>query len=84
MHSVKVILGGLALWCALFAGRAWLAPRISSSALFVVFSVIWFCASAINLSIGMERARYSLIEELPYFLLVFGVPMIAALISSDR
>lgn len=62
MQSVKVILGGPALWGALFAGRAWLAPRISSNPLFVVFSVIWFYASAINLSIGMERARYSLQE----------------------
>ena len=84
MHTIKVILGGLALLGILFAARAWLTPRVSGGTLFLFFTLVWFCLSVINLWNGMHRAGYSLREELPFFLLVFGVPVIAALIAWKR
>ncbi|CDG85728.1 hypothetical protein [Janthinobacterium agaricidamnosum] len=79
MHSVKVIAGGLLLLALLSAGRGWLAPRSGPGTLLAVFSVAWLGASILNLVLGM-RAGYGFSEELPFFLLVFCVPMTSALL----
>jgi hypothetical protein len=48
-------------------GAAWFIPA-------------WLAAAAANLWIGVSRAGYTVDEELPIFLIVFGVPAaIAAL-----
>ena len=54
------------------------AGRMKSAAL--VFIAIWFIATAANMYVGVARAGYSFMEELPIFLLLFGVPAIAALV----
>ena len=46
----------------------------------LVFLVLWFVATAANMYIGVARAGYSFTEELPIFLLLFGVPAMVALI----
>ena len=76
-----IILGiGFALLAACL-GIGWMtggAARMKSAAL--AFIAIWFIASAANMYIGVTRAGYSFMEELPIFLLLFGVPAIAALV----
>ena len=39
-----------------------------------VFIGLWFIAAAVNLYVGVTRAGYSFMEELPIFLLIFGAP----------
>jgi hypothetical protein len=82
MHTIKVIGIGFALLGILLV----LAPRLSISASrpihFAVklFLPLWFAGALINLWIGVARAGYSVMEEAPIFLVVFGVPAIASLL----
>ncbi|MEJ0087563.1 MAG: hypothetical protein WDO72_17965 [Pseudomonadota bacterium] len=76
-----IILGIGFLLLGACAGAGWLlggAPRLKLAAL--VFIGLWFVATATNMYIGVTRAGYSFMEELPIFLLLFGVPAVAALI----
>jgi hypothetical protein len=80
-----IILGiGFVLMAAL-VGAGWLlggAPRVKLAVL--VFIGLWFIATATNLYIGVSRAGYSFMEELPIFLLLFGVPAIVAMVLRSR
>jgi hypothetical protein len=82
MHSIKVILAGLVLWGVFFFGRAWLLPDVSRMTAFATFAVLWVVVSIVNLAMGM-RQGYSLVEELPYFLLVCGVPLVLGFLGRD-
>ena len=84
MHSMKMIASGLALLCVLYAGRAWFAPSVGEARLFACFSLAWLCIGTINLIVGMQHAGYGFREELPFFLLVSGVPVAVALIAWKR
>jgi hypothetical protein len=46
----------------------------------VVFLVVWLLVAAFNMWVGVARAGYSVVVELPIFALIFGVPAIAALL----
>jgi hypothetical protein len=50
----------------------------------VIFVVLWFGISGANLWVGVAKAGYSLKEEFPIFLLIFGVPAIAAVVLKWR
>ncbi len=45
-----------------------------------VFLVLWFALAAFNMWVGVAKAGYSVSEELPIFLLIFGVPAVVAVI----
>jgi len=66
---------GICLAAGWFSGGA---PRLKLAAL--LFIGLWFIATAANMYIGVTRAGYSFMEELPIFLLLFGVPAIVALV----
>jgi len=82
MHTLIVILGGLLLFAlvALF-GRSlsWLRHR-----LLAVFTLFWFIASAINMSVGIVHAGYSFMAELPIFFVVFLLPVALAWMVSHK
>ena len=70
---------------AVCLGLGWMsggAPRLRTAAW--VFVALWFVATATNMYIGVTRAGYSLMEELPIFLLLFCVPAIAAILLRAR
>jgi hypothetical protein len=73
VHTVKVIACGLVLLtlCLVF-GRAAGAK---------LFLPLWLVAAAVNLWIGVARAGYSVADEAPVFLLVFGIPAAVALLA---
>jgi len=50
----------------------------------VIFIAIWLGISGANLWVGVAKAGYSLGEELPIFLLIFGVPTIVAIVLKWR
>ena len=41
---------------------------------------LWFLDTAANMWVGVAKAGYSASEELPIFLLLFGVPAAVALV----
>jgi hypothetical protein len=62
-------------------GGGWLAggaAKMKIAAL--LFMGMWFIAAAVNMYIGVARAGYSFMEELPIFLLIFAVPAALALL----
>ena len=80
MHTLMVLIGGFVLlfFCQLvaraFAGEG-VKPLAKAELLFIP---IWFVVAAINMWVGVTKAGYSVAQELPIFLLVFGIPAIAA------
>jgi hypothetical protein len=46
----------------------------------VVYVALWFIIAGANMWVGVARAGYSVAEELPIFLLIFGVPVAVALV----
>lgn len=45
-----------------------------------IFLVLWLAFTGFNMWVGVVRAGYSTAEELPIFLLLFGVPAVAAIL----
>lgn len=83
MHTLMVLVGGFVLlfFCQLVA-RAFIGAGVNPLAkAMLVFVPLWFIASAINMWIGISQAGYTFMQELPIFLLVFGVPTAAALLT---
>jgi hypothetical protein len=81
MRTAIIILGGfLLLGACLLAGRfvggtATPAAMVTAAKAFIV---IWLVAAGINMWIGVAKAGYSVVEEVPIFLLIFALPAGAA------
>jgi len=50
----------------------------------LIFVALWLGISGANLWVGVAKAGYSLNEEFPIFLLIFGVPTIVAIFLKWR
>jgi len=79
MRTVIIIAAGLIIGALfLFAGRL-LGRGPETIALGAkLFIALWFIAAAANLWMGVAKAGYSFMEELPIFLVIFAVPAAAA------
>jgi hypothetical protein len=80
-HTAKIIaLGFVLLAVCLIAGRlvggAAHPSYVARAA--VVFIVLWLAGAGINMWVGVSKAGYSVDEEAPIFLLVFGIPAAVA------
>ena len=49
-----------------------------------IFVALWLGISGANLWVGVAKAGYSLNEEFPIFLLIFGVPAVVAILLKWR
>ena len=80
MRTALFLLAGLMLMGGfLLLGRLFAAQFPSSASVAtVVFVAVWFVVAAVNMWLGVTRAGYSIAEELPIFLLIFAVPVVAA------
>lgn len=76
MHTVMVISCGLILFAILALLARVIAPLRPHY--FLVFVVLWFIGAAFNMWVGVTQAGYSFMFELPFFLVVFLVPVIIA------
>jgi hypothetical protein len=76
MHTILIIGGGLVL----LAGMA-IAGRIVGQppAALKLFLLIWLIATVVNLWIGVSRAGYTVMAELPIAAPVFSIPAPVAL-----
>jgi hypothetical protein len=50
----------------------------------LTFVVLWLVISSANLWVGVAKAGYTLTEEFPIFLFIFGAPTIAAIFLKWR
>jgi hypothetical protein len=50
----------------------------------IIFVALWLGISGANLWVGVAKAGYSLNEEFPIFLLIFGVPTAVAIFLKWR
>ncbi len=81
MHMLFVIIGGtllLTVFC-LF-GRLWGADMSALAPAAKAFIPVWFIVTAVNMYIGVTRAGYTVMDELPILVLVFAVPAAIAAI----
>ena len=86
MRTVVIILIGLvllAVWLRVARSAANGRPETVRTAVWA-FIAVWFVAAAINLWIGVSQAGYSFLEELPIFLVIFGIPAALALFAGRR
>ena len=79
MHTVIVVAGGFSLLLScLLLGHAFgsgVAGAITGAKLFMP---LWLIGAAVNMWLGVSHAGYSVAEELPIFLAIFGVPAAVA------
>jgi len=82
MRTIIIIFAGFLLFAAC-VGATWLLGNNTATATSTavkVFIAIWFFAAAVNMWVGVTRAGYSFMEELPIFLLIFALPASVALL----
>ncbi|MGL6045051.1 MAG: hypothetical protein ACRC02_01165 [Vogesella sp.] len=77
MHTILVMAGGVVLLlCGQLLAR--FTGIISQAQAALYFVPLWLLIAASNMWTGVQRAGYSVMEELPIFLLVFAVPAMLA------
>jgi hypothetical protein len=76
MRTIIVIGEGLVLLgIFVLVGRATGGASAATSATSALYFIpVWLVAAAVNMLIGVARAGYTVAEEFPIFLGVFGVP----------
>lgn len=50
----------------------------------IAYVIVWLLVAGFNMWVGVAKAGYSVAEELPIFLLIFGVPAAAAILVKWR
>ena len=78
MRSAIIILGGLVLATLFVFGARFSGQTAALGA--KIFIPLWFIAAAVNLWLGVAKAGYSFMEELPIFLAIFAVPAAAGFV----
>jgi hypothetical protein len=82
MHTAIVLGGGLALLLAcLLLGHAFGSGMPGLVAGAKLFIPLWLILAGVNLWIGVSQAGYSVAEEAPIFLAIFGVPAVVAALA---
>ena len=86
MRTVLFLVAGfLLLGAALLLGRLFSTHYPGATFVATVaYVALWFIVSGANMWVGVARAGYSVTEELPVFLLIFGVPAVAAILIKWR
>ena len=82
MRTALFLVAGLLLLAAsLLLGRLFSANYPGATlAATVAYVALWFVIAGANMWIGVAKAGYSVTEELPIFLLIFGLPAAAAMV----
>jgi hypothetical protein len=83
MRTVLFLLAGFLLLAAFYALARLFSehyPGASNVAL-ISYVVLWLVMAAFNMWVGVAKAGYSAAEELPIFLVIFGVPVAMAVVA---
>ena len=86
MRTVLFLVAGfLLLGAALLLGRLFSTHYPGATFVATVaYVALWFIVSGANMWVGVARAGYLVTEELPIFLLIFAVPVAAAILLKWR
>jgi MFS superfamily sulfate permease-like transporter len=77
--ALFLVVGVLLLAAFLLLGRLFSANYPGATvAATIAYIALWFVIAGANMWIGVAKAGYSVTEELPIFLLIFGLPAAAA------
>ena len=82
MHTIMIIFAGLVL-LAVFVVFA----RIASTPftrLLPVYLIVWLACAGINMWVGVSQAGYSVMQELPFLLIVYVIPAAIAVLWSRK
>jgi hypothetical protein len=79
---VMVIAGGfLLLGVFLLFGKLWGGDALGSATAAKIFIPVWLAIAIVNLWVGVNKAGYTMREELPILLIVFAIPAAAAALA---
>lgn len=79
MHTVIVTGGGLVLLgLFLLLARSWTSDVSILAVAAKAFIPAWLSISLVNLWIGVRYAGYTVLQELPILLVIFGIPAAVA------
>lgn len=82
MRTLIIISGGFALLAICLGVAKWLGgtgpPAMTTAT--IVFVILWFLAAAANMWVGVYRAGYSFLDELPIFLVIYLLPAAVAML----
>ena len=81
MHMAMVI-GGGALLLGVFAlfGRLWGHDAAGVALAAKWFIPVWAAVALVNMWVGVTKAGYTVMQELPILVVVFAVPAVLALL----
>ena len=80
MHMLMVTAGGLVLLgLFLLLGRSWGSDPAILGVAAKAFIPVWLTIALVNLWIGVRYAGYTLLQELPILVVIFGIPAAAAI-----
>lgn len=76
MRTIIIAASGfILLFAFVFVGRAMSDNnRASMGKAALVFLPLWLFAGSYNLWVGVSHAGYSVVEEAPLFVIIFGLP----------
>lgn len=82
MHMMLVILGGIALF-GVFCLFGWLWGEDSASVAVATkaFIPLWLAMALVNMWVGVTKAGYTVMQELPIFVIVVTIPAAIAAIA---
>ncbi len=82
MRTALFLLAGLLLLSGIQIIAKQFANYHASATLWgtVIFIAVWLAVTLFNLWVGVTRASYSVAEELPILLLLFGIPAAVAIL----
>lgn len=86
MRTLLFLVAGLLLLAALLLlGKLFSAHDPEASRIATIcFVALWFIIAGANMWVGVSKAGYSVVDELPIFLFIFGVPAVAAVLLKWR
>jgi hypothetical protein len=76
---IIILVGYLLLGAAIGVARFASVSTDTMRLVIAGFVVVWLVIAGVNMWLGVTTAGYSLREELPIFLLIFALPVAAAL-----
>jgi len=83
--ALFLIAGLLLLGAALLLGRLFSSHYPGATFVATIaYVALWLIIAGANMWVGVAKAGYSVTEELPIFLLIFGVPAAAAILLKWR
>lgn len=78
MHTLMMLGGGLVLLAVCLLLGYW---RSATGVAALWFIPIWFIVAAVNMWVGVTKAGYTFMQEVPFFLLLFIPLTVLALMA---